>query len=72
MKPPLHAQELAHARCLNPDCPDEDHPIYITQRCCPEAGLDVAYDRAKNVLAVQCHECKTPICEVAVAVATTH
>lgn len=72
MKQPLHAQDLAHTRCENPDCPDRDHPIYITPRCHPGEGVDVGVDRERNVLIVQCHVCKTPIAEIAVAVATTH
>jgi hypothetical protein len=69
---PLHVQDLAHVRCQNPDCAGGDHPIYIEPTCHPKAGTDIAFDKDRLVLLVQCHQCKEPICEIAVATGTTH
>lgn len=68
----LHVQDLVHGVCTNPACRDEEHPIRIVASCHPAAGVDLSFDRNNRALAVLCHECKTPICDVAVAVGTTH
>lgn len=71
MKQALIVQDLAHMNCGNPDCIGE-HPVYIIPTCHPTSGVDVAYEKDRATMLVQCHECRTPICEIAVAAATTH
>lgn len=68
----FHVQDLVALRCSSPICPGGDHPLSIDPSCHPTAGTDIVFDKDRLVLLVRCHECKMPICDIAVAAATTH
>ena len=60
--------ELDSVECGDPNCDHTDIcKIILLQKCHPEAGIMVIYDKIKGVLELYCHECKAGIHRIEVA-----
>jgi hypothetical protein len=66
MNLPLTRDKLDAAKCGC--CGKDQHgPLYLNQRCHPNAGTDAFYDRKTGNVTIECRECKMAIVQIRVA-----
>ena len=63
----LTCTELNTFNCSNPDCTEDHTVVYLHQRCHPDAGTWVNFDKATGALMLECMECHKPFISILVA-----
>lgn len=67
LRAPLTQAVLDGLGCSNPDCGHDHSTLWLHGECHPEAGLEVAYVKARGCLVCTCTECDHVIAVVEVA-----